>query len=133
MFAERCSLKKFGIQGPSLSMEFCAGIFSSGVKDLLRRRSPCGTPLLPRACSYVVALRSLSTSVTKNNNENSDQSEPQRIKTKRKGKVSLDLADTKREVKLTALLASIKNTIILFVCPSKILHKHCIQFLLEPL
>ena len=31
------------------------------------------------------------------------------------------------------LLASIKNTIILFVCPSKILHKHCFQFLLGPL
>ena len=30
-------------------------------------------------------------------------------------------------------LASIRNTIILFVCPSKILHKHCFQFLLGPL
>ena len=27
-------------------------------------------------------------------------------------------------------LANIKNTIILFVCPSKILHKHCFYFLL---
>ena len=27
-------------------------------------------------------------------------------------------------------LADIKNTIILFVCPSKILHKHCFYFLL---
>ena len=30
-------------------------------------------------------------------------------------------------------LADIKNTIILFVCLSKILHKHCFQFLLGPL
>ena len=30
-------------------------------------------------------------------------------------------------------LANIKNTIIFFVCPSKILHKHCFQFLLGPL
>ena len=30
----------------------------------------------------------------------------------------------------TSQLASIKNTIILFVCPPKILHKHCFQFLL---
>ena len=28
-------------------------------------------------------------------------------------------------------LASVKNTIILFVCPSKMLHKHCFYFLLE--
>ena len=27
-------------------------------------------------------------------------------------------------------LATIKNTIILFLCPSKILHKHCFYFLL---
>ena len=27
-------------------------------------------------------------------------------------------------------LANIKNTIILFVCPPKILHKHCFYFLL---
>ena len=27
----------------------------------------------------------------------------------------------------------IKNTIILFVCPSKILHKPCFEFLLRPL
>ena len=32
-----------------------------------------------------------------------------------------------------SLLASIKNTIILFVYPSKILHKHRFQFLLGPL
>ena len=29
-----------------------------------------------------------------------------------------------------AMVANIKNTIILFVCPSKLLHKHCFQFLL---
>ena len=29
------------------------------------------------------------------------------------------------------VLANIKNTIILFVCPHKILHKHCLYFLLE--
>ena len=28
------------------------------------------------------------------------------------------------------LLATMKNTIILFVCPSKILNKHCFEFLL---
>ena len=28
-------------------------------------------------------------------------------------------------------LASVKNTIILFVCSSKMLHKHCFYFLLE--
>ena len=31
------------------------------------------------------------------------------------------------------ILANIKNTIILFVCPSKSLHKHCFQFRLGPL
>ena len=30
-------------------------------------------------------------------------------------------------------LSNIKNTIILFVCPSKILHEHCFQFLLGSL
>ena len=29
-------------------------------------------------------------------------------------------------------VANIKNTIILFVCPSKILHEHCFYFLLGP-
>ena len=35
--------------------------------------------------------------------------------------------------KISLLLALFKNTIILFVCPSKILHKHCFQFLLGQL
>ena len=103
MFAERCSLNEFGIEDLSISMEYLARTFSSVVKDLLRRRSPNGTSLSPHACSYVVALRSLSSSVMKNNNENGDQSDPQSIKTKRKGNVSLDLAETSREVKLTVL------------------------------
>ena len=103
MFAERCSLNEFGIEDLSISMEYLTRTFSSVVKDLLRRRSPNGTPLSPHACSYVVALRSLSSSVMKNNNENGDQSDPQSIKTKRKGNVSLDLAETNREVKLTVL------------------------------
>ena len=29
-------------------------------------------------------------------------------------------------------VSNIKNTIILVACPSKILHKHCFQFLLGP-
>ena len=103
MFAERCSLNEFGIEDLSISMEYLARTFSSVVKDLLRRRSPNGTALSPHAWSYVVALRSLSSSVMKNNNENGDQSDPQSIKTKRKGNVSLDLAETNREVKLTVL------------------------------
>jgi len=97
MFAERCSLKEFGIEDLSISMEYLTRTFSSVVKDLLRRRSPNGTPLSLHACSYVVALRSLSSSVMKNNNENGDQSDPQPIKTKRKGNVNLDLAETNRE------------------------------------
>ena len=32
---------------------------------------------------------------------------------------------------ISVLLANIKNTIIFFVCPSKILHKHCFYFLLR--
>ena len=31
------------------------------------------------------------------------------------------------------LTCNIENTVILFVCPSKILHKHCFQFILGPL
>ena len=34
---------------------------------------------------------------------------------------------------MNGLFANIKNTIILFDCPSKILHKHCFPFLLGPL
>ena len=105
MFAEHCSLKEFGIERISTSMEYLGRTFSSVVKDLLRLPSPCGMPWSPHAyaCSYVVSLRSLSTSVMKNNNENGDQIDPQPIKTKRKGNVSLNLAETRREVKLTVL------------------------------
>ena len=41
-------------------------------------------------------------------------------------------ANCSRENKeVGAVLTNIKHTIILFVCPSKILHKHCFYFLLE--
>ena len=49
------------------------------------------------------------------------------------GWVSLVCSDSREIRRIDVKLASVKNTIILFVCPTKILHKHCFQLLLGPL